>query len=88
MLFCFLSGIAFFKEKQIGAGTINHKGGDSAESEIFSRVAGTLQIAQQLLVKNTEILTLSQVVEVSIADFVDDLPPETIVKKPRNFFIK
>ena len=41
---------------------------------VFARVAGDLQVVQDLLVDVAEVLALGQVVEVDLVDLVDHLP--------------
>ena len=51
-----------------------HEGGHGARRVVFARVAGRLQVIQDLLVDVAEVLAFGQVVEVDTVDLVDDLP--------------
>ena len=51
-----------------------HEGGHGARRVVLARVAGRLQVIQDLLVDVAEVLAFGQVVEVDTVDLVDDLP--------------
>ena len=53
---------------------IHHEGGDGARRVILARIAGRLQIVEDLLVDVAEMLALGQIVEIDLVDLVDDLP--------------
>ena len=53
---------------------LGHEGGHGAWRVVLARVAGRLQVVQDLLVDVAEVLALGQVVEVDAIDLVDDLP--------------
>ena len=53
---------------------LGHKGGHGTRRVVFARVAGRLQVIQDLLVDVAEVPALGQVVEVDAVDFVDNLP--------------
>jgi hypothetical protein len=53
---------------------LDHEGGDGAGGVVFARVAGGLQVVEDLLVDVAEVLALGQVVEVDAVDLVDHLP--------------
>ena len=53
---------------------VDHERGDGARRVVFARVAGALQVVEDLLVDVAEVLALGQVVEVDLVDLVDDLP--------------
>ncbi len=55
---------------------IGHEGGDGAGRVVLARVAGALQVVQDLLVDVAEVLALGQVVEVDAVDLVDHLAHE------------
>ena len=59
---------------RFGVDAIHHKSGDGARSVILARVAGALQIVEQLFVDVAEVFALGQVVEVHAADLVNHLP--------------
>ena len=59
---------------RFGVDAIHHKSGDGARSIILARVAGALQIVEQLFVNAAEVFALCQVVEVHAANFIDHLP--------------
>ena len=48
----------------LGVDAIHHEGGDGARSVVLARVAGALQVVEDLLVDVAELLALGQVVEV------------------------
>jgi hypothetical protein len=58
----------------LGVDHLDHEGGDGAGGVVFARVAGGLQVVQDLLVDVAEVLALGQVVEVDAVDLVDHLP--------------
>ena len=60
----------------LGVDAVGHEGGDGAGGVVLARVAGALQVVEDLLVDVAEVLALGQVVEVHAADLVDDLPHE------------
>ena len=51
-----------------------HEGGHGARRVVFARVAGRLQVIQDLLVDVAEVLAFGQIVEVDSVNLVDDLP--------------
>ena len=53
---------------------VRHEGGDGARRVIFARIAGALQVVENLLVDVAEVLPLGEVVEIDLVDLVDDLP--------------
>ena len=55
---------------------VHHEGGDGARRVILARVAGALQVVEDLLVDVAEMLALGEVVEIDLVDLVDDLPHE------------
>ena len=55
---------------------VRHEGSHGAGRVIFARIAGALQVVQDLLVDVAEMLAFGEVVEVHFVDFVDDLPHE------------
>ena len=55
---------------------IGHEGGDGAGRVVLARVAGALQVVQDLFVDVAEVLALGQVVEVDAVDLVDHLAHE------------
>ena len=55
---------------------VDHEGGDGARRVVLARVAGALQVVEDLLVDVAEVLALGQVVEVDLVDLVDHLPHE------------
>ena len=55
---------------------IGHEGGDGAGRVVLARVAGALQIVEDLLVDVAEVLALGEVVEVDAVDLVDHLAHE------------
>ena len=60
----------------LGVDALDHEGGDGAGGVVLARVAGALQVVEQLLVDVAEVLALGQVVEVDAADLVDHLAQE------------
>jgi len=52
---------------------LNHEGGKRAWGVIFTRIAGRLQVVQNLFVDFAKMLALRQAVEIHIADLVDHL---------------
>ena len=60
----------------MGVNAIDHEGGDGAGRVVFARIAGALQVVEDLLVNVAEVLALGEVVEVDLVDLVDDLPHE------------
>jgi hypothetical protein len=52
---------------------VDHERGDRAGRVVFARVAGRLQIVEDLLVDVAEVLAIGQVVEIDLVDAVDDL---------------
>ncbi len=57
----------------MGIDAVDHEGGDGARGVILARVAGALQVVEQLFVDVAEVLALGEVVEVHAVDLVDDL---------------
>lgn len=55
---------------------VRHEGRDGARRIVFARIAGALEIIQDLLVDVAEMLALGQVVEVDAIDLIDDLAHE------------
>ena len=55
---------------------VDHEGGDGARGVVLARVAGALQVVEDLLVDVAEVLALGQVVEVDGVDLVDHLAHE------------
>ena len=55
---------------------VDHEGGDGARGVVLARVAGALQVVEDLLVDVAEVLALGQVVEVDAVDLVDHLAHE------------
>ena len=55
---------------------VDHEGGDGAGRVVLARVAGALQVVEDLLVDVAEVLALGQIVEVDAVDLVDHLPHE------------
>ena len=53
--------------------SVGHEGGDGAGRVVLTRVAGGLQVVQDLLVDVAEVLALGQIVEIDLADSVDHL---------------
>ena len=53
-----------------------HEGGDGAGGVVLARVAGRLQVVEDLFVDVAEVLALGEVVEVDAVDAVDHLPHE------------
>ena len=60
----------------LGVDAVHHEGGDGAGRVVLARVAGALQVVQDLLVDVAEVLALGQVVEVDLVDLVDHLAHE------------
>jgi hypothetical protein len=52
---------------------VGHEGGDGARGVVLTGVAGTLEVVEDLLVEVAEVLALDEVVEVDLADAIDDL---------------
>jgi hypothetical protein len=57
-----------------GVGHLDHECGDGAGRVVLARIAGRLQVVEDLLVDVAEVLALGQVVEVDAVDLVDHLP--------------
>ena len=55
---------------------IDHEGGNGAGRVVLARVAGALQVVQDLFVDVAEMLALGEVVEVDAVDLVDHLAHE------------
>ena len=55
---------------------VRHEGGDGARRVVLARIAGALQVVEDLLVDVAEVLALGEIVEVHLVDLVDDLPHE------------
>ena len=55
---------------------VGHEGGDGTGSVVLARVAGALEVVQDLLVDVAEVLALGKVVEVDGVDLVDHLAHE------------
>ena len=60
----------------LGIDAIGHEGGDGARRVVLARIAGALQVVQDLLVDIAEVLALGEVVEVDGVDLVDHLAHE------------
>ena len=60
----------------LGVDAVGHEGGDGAGGVVLARVAGALQVVEDLLVDVAEVLALGQVVEVDAVDLVDHLAHE------------
>ena len=60
----------------LGIDAVHHEGGDGARRVVLARIAGALQVVEDLLVDVAEVLALGEVVEVHLVDLVDDLPHE------------
>ena len=58
---------------QLGIDAIDDEAGDGARGVELARIAGALQVAQDLLVDAAEGVAVAAVVEVDLADLVDDL---------------
>ena len=56
--------------------TLGHEGGDGAGRVVLARVAGALEVGQDLFVDVAEMLALGQVVKVDVVDLVDHLAHE------------
>ncbi len=57
----------------LGFDHVHHELGDGARGVVFARVAGVLQVAQQLLVDVAEQVAVGGGIEIDFVDFVDDL---------------
>jgi hypothetical protein len=55
---------------------LHHEGSHGAGGVVLARIAGRLQVVQDLLVDIAEVLALGQVVEVDAVDLVDHLTHE------------
>jgi hypothetical protein len=55
---------------------VHHEGGYGAWCVILAGIAGGLQVVQHLLVNVAEMLSIGQIVEIDLIDFVYDLPHE------------
>ena len=55
---------------------VRHERRDRARRVVLARVAGTLEVVEDLLVDVAEVLPLGEVVEVDLVDLVDDLPEQ------------
>ena len=53
---------------------VHHEGGDGARRVVLARIAGALQVVEDLLVDVAEVLPLGEIVEIDLVDLVDDLP--------------
>ncbi len=51
---------------------VRHEGGDGARRVVFARIAGALEVVQDLFIDVAEVLALGQVVEVDTVDLVDN----------------
>ena len=60
----------------LGVDALRHESGDGAGRVVFARVAGALQVVEDLFVDVAEMLPLGEVIEIHLVDFVDDLPHE------------
>ena len=58
----------------MGIDAVHHEGGDGAGRVVFARIAGALQVGEDLLVDIAEVLALGEIVEVHFVDLVDNLP--------------
>ena len=64
-------------EQHLARFRVDHQGherGHGSRRVVFARVAGRLQVVQDLLVDVAEVLARSQAVEVDAVDLVDNLP--------------
>ena len=52
---------------------VRHERSDGARRIVFARIAGALQVGEDLFVDVAEVLPLGQIVEVHFVDFVNDL---------------
>ena len=55
---------------------LHHECRNGAGRVILARIAGALQVGEDLFVDVAEVLSLGQIIEVHLVDFVDDLPHE------------
>ena len=60
----------------MGIDAVDHEGCDRARRVVLARVAGALQVVQNLFIDVAEVLALGQVVEVDLIDLVDYLAQE------------
>jgi hypothetical protein len=60
----------------VGIDAIHHESRNRAWRVVFARIAGALQVVEDLFVYVAEMLSLGQVVEVDLADLVDHLSQE------------
>ena len=60
----------------LGIDALHHERGDGAGRVVFTRIAGALQVVEDLFVDVAEMLPLGQIIEVHFVDFVDDLAHE------------
>ena len=58
----------------MGIDAIHHEGRNGAGSVILARIAGALQVIEDLLVDIAEVLPLGEIIEVHFVNFVNDLP--------------
>ena len=58
----------------LGVDAVHHEGGDGARRVVLARVAGALQVVEDLLVDVAEVLALGEIVEIDLVDLVDHLP--------------
>jgi hypothetical protein len=60
----------------MGIDAVHHEGGDGARRVVLARIAGALQVVEDLFVDVAEVLALGQIVEIDLVDLVDDLAHE------------
>ena len=61
---------------RLGVDHPDHERGHGARRVVLARVAGRLQVVEQLLVDVAEVPSVGEVVEVDAVDLVDDLPQQ------------
>ena len=59
-----------------GVDALRHERGHGARRVVLARVAGALQIVEDLFVDVAEVLPLGEIIEVHLVDFVNDLAHE------------
>ena len=65
-----------YRLAQLGVSHVHHELGDGAGRVVFARVAGVLEVAEDLLVDVAEQVPVVGAVEVDLVQRVDDLPHE------------
>lgn len=55
---------------------VGHESGDRAGRIVFARIAGRLQVVQQLFIEFAEVATLVEIIEIDLIDLVDHLPQQ------------